>query len=208
MPDTGLPWEIPYVDPTDLVRDYPQASEDLADQIALKLQDLDEAIDAIPILAGIGTNCVQTVKTDVFTTTSSSFVNVTGLSVTITPTTNTSLVLVILQMTYSGEPTNATGVHIRLSGGNSGGYVGNAAGSRTQAITSLRGVSNSAGGVAAHSGMGIYLDNPATTSPVTYQAQIAGPTGTALVNRTGGDADDAAQTGRQASSITAIEVAV
>jgi hypothetical protein len=34
MPDTGAPWNIPYVDPTDLVRDYPQASEDLADAIA------------------------------------------------------------------------------------------------------------------------------------------------------------------------------
>jgi hypothetical protein len=46
MPDTGLPWEIPYVDPTDLVRDYPQASEDLAEQIADKLQDLDDAVAA------------------------------------------------------------------------------------------------------------------------------------------------------------------
>jgi hypothetical protein len=34
MPDTGAPWNIPYVDPTDLVRDYPQASEDLAEAIA------------------------------------------------------------------------------------------------------------------------------------------------------------------------------
>jgi hypothetical protein len=34
MPDTGPPWNIPYVEPTDLVRAYPQASEDLADAIA------------------------------------------------------------------------------------------------------------------------------------------------------------------------------
>ena len=34
MPDTGPPWNIPYVDPTDLVRDYPQASEDLAEAVA------------------------------------------------------------------------------------------------------------------------------------------------------------------------------
>jgi hypothetical protein len=37
MPDTGAPWNIPYVAPTDLVRDYPQASEDLADAVAAGL---------------------------------------------------------------------------------------------------------------------------------------------------------------------------
>ena len=37
MPDTGPPWNIPYVDDADLVRDYPQASEDLADAIAAGL---------------------------------------------------------------------------------------------------------------------------------------------------------------------------
>ena len=37
MPDTGPPWNIPYVEDTDLVRDYPQASEDLADAIAAGL---------------------------------------------------------------------------------------------------------------------------------------------------------------------------
>jgi hypothetical protein len=34
MPDTGAPWNIPYVAPSDLVRDYPSDSEDLADAIA------------------------------------------------------------------------------------------------------------------------------------------------------------------------------
>jgi hypothetical protein len=34
MPDTGAPWNIPYVAPSDLVRDYPSDSEDLAEAIA------------------------------------------------------------------------------------------------------------------------------------------------------------------------------
>jgi hypothetical protein len=34
MPDTGAPWNIPYVEPSDLVRDYPSDSEDLAEAIA------------------------------------------------------------------------------------------------------------------------------------------------------------------------------
>jgi hypothetical protein len=37
MPDTGAPWNIPYVAPSDLVRDYPSDSEDLADAVAAGL---------------------------------------------------------------------------------------------------------------------------------------------------------------------------
>jgi len=37
MPDTGAPWNIPYADPTDLVRDWPALSEDVADAVALGL---------------------------------------------------------------------------------------------------------------------------------------------------------------------------
>ena len=65
MPDTGLPWEIPYLDGTEFVKDYPQASEDLADAIV-------DALDGIPVLAGIGSNVVSAGKTDPFTTTSPS----------------------------------------------------------------------------------------------------------------------------------------
>ncbi len=34
MPDTGAPFEIPFLDGTELVRDYPDFSEDLANQVA------------------------------------------------------------------------------------------------------------------------------------------------------------------------------
>lgn len=37
MPDTGAPWNIPYIDPTDLVIDYPVANEDMADAVAAGL---------------------------------------------------------------------------------------------------------------------------------------------------------------------------
>ena len=37
MPDTGAPYEIPFLDGTELVRAYPQFSEDLADQIVAGL---------------------------------------------------------------------------------------------------------------------------------------------------------------------------
>jgi hypothetical protein len=34
MPDTGAPWNIPYAAPTDLVRDWPALSEDIAEAVA------------------------------------------------------------------------------------------------------------------------------------------------------------------------------
>jgi hypothetical protein len=40
MPDTGAPYFIPYVEPTDLVRDYPDASEDLALAIVAALENI------------------------------------------------------------------------------------------------------------------------------------------------------------------------
>jgi hypothetical protein len=37
MADTGAPWNIPYAEPTDLVRDWPDLSEDVADAVAAGL---------------------------------------------------------------------------------------------------------------------------------------------------------------------------
>jgi hypothetical protein len=58
MPDTGAPWNIPYVESTDLVSDWPADSLALANAIAAGLDDAGNA--------GIGSNVVQAVKTDTF----------------------------------------------------------------------------------------------------------------------------------------------
>ena len=60
---------------------------------------IQSAIDAVPVLAGIGSNVVQTVKTDTFTNAfvlgaGIATVDVTGLSVTPTPTSSPTTVLV------------------------------------------------------------------------------------------------------------------
>jgi len=48
MPDTGVPWNLPYPAPSDLVRDAPQAFENLADAVsdALPILQLKAATDA------------------------------------------------------------------------------------------------------------------------------------------------------------------
>jgi len=198
MPDTGAPWNIPYVDPTDLVRDYPQASEDLADAIAAGLSAAGNA--------GIGSNVVSTAKLDTFTTTSLTFGDITGLTATITPTTATSKVLIIAQVSAQmTQGINFGWGHLRLSGGNATTYVGDTAGSRTSAIV---GGYNNADVRALTAHALVFLDSPATGAAVTYsvQGRAASSGGSLHINRGSAD-DNNADTTRGASSITVIEVA-
>ena len=201
MPDTGAPWNIPYVDPTDLVRDYPQASEDLADAVAAGLSAAGNA--------GIGSNVVQAVKTDQFSSTTTDFQTVTGLSVTITPSTNTSRILLIANVNGSHSQTAGAHVTFRIVGGNAGAYVGDADGLRTRAASGQR-FSNAFAGVTdgwAGEFSIVYLDAPASATAVTYSVEVSRQAGTVYVNRTQ-DATNAADRFVMASSLTAIEVAV
>ena len=81
---TGAPWNLPYPEDSDLVRDGASDIEALAVATAAGLTD-----------ASLIKQVVQTVKNDAFVTTSGTFVDVTGLTVTITPATATNKVLLI-----------------------------------------------------------------------------------------------------------------
>jgi len=52
MPDTGAPWNIPYVASTDLVSDWPTDSQDLADAIA---DGLDAAVGLVEVKSALFT---------------------------------------------------------------------------------------------------------------------------------------------------------
>jgi hypothetical protein len=148
---------------------------------------------------------VQTVKTDTFSTSSTSFTAVTGLSASITPISTSSKILVIAQITYGLASSLGYG-HFRLSGGNSGTYIGDSAGSRIQAV--FGGFSNANVDTIMPSDSIVYLDSPATTSSTTYGVQVRQAfNGAVFVNRqpTAGDADGTF-TARGASSITLMEV--
>jgi hypothetical protein len=110
---------------------------------------------------------VQTVKTDTFTTNSLSFVDVTGLNVTITPSSTSSKILVMAQVTYCLG--NSSGGMIKIIGGNAGNYIGDVSGSRVRAI--LGGQNAATNQDVILTGVGIYLDSPATTSATTYKVQ-------------------------------------
>lgn len=146
---------------------------------------------------------VSTVKTDTFTTTSGTFVDVTGLSATITPSSTSSKILIVAQVTHALENNQSYGF-FRLSGGNSTTYVGATPSNRVASV--FGGYFTPNGSNVTLSGSIIYLDSPATISATTYVVQARrGIAGTAYVNRSSGDTDDANHA-RGASSITVMEV--
>jgi hypothetical protein len=144
---------------------------------------------------------VSTVKTDTFSTTSTSYVDVTGFSVTITPSSASSKVLILANFTV-GNAAAGVDPYWRLMQGSTAIFIGDTAGSRTRASTGGRAYADA--GSASNSLM--FLDSPATTSATTYKMQAASNTGTVIyVNRSSEDSD-AANRGRFASSITVMEI--
>jgi hypothetical protein len=142
---------------------------------------------------------VSTTKTDTFSTTSTSYVDITGLSVSITPTSSSSKILVILSLSGS----ESAGWGYQLVRGSTAICIGDSGGgSRRQA----------SGGISVRDTNGInngsvtFLDSPATTSSTTYKVQMYVPSSTGYVNRTFGDVD-ATYTIRTASTITLMEIA-
>jgi len=116
----------------------------------------------------------QTVKTDTFSTLSETFTDVTGLSVSITPTRSDSKIMV----SYSGcggSNSNRVG-HIRLArviGGTTTTdiFVGDQGATASQARASSTFVQTNSYYQTAFSGT--FIDSPSTTSAVTYKLQLA-----------------------------------
>ncbi len=152
--------------------------------------------------AGSVLQVVSTTKTDTFSTTSSSYVDVTGLSVSITPTSATSKILITGLVNF-GAATD-TGF-FRLVRDSTAICVGNAAGSRLQATAQMR---NSPDAADADSASVNFLDSPNTTSSVTYKIQACSASG-GYTTRFNSSSDDLDQTnrGRTASTITVMEIA-
>jgi hypothetical protein len=147
---------------------------------------------------------VSTAKTDTFSTTSTSFTDVTGLSVSITPTSSSSTILVLVQIgLLSINGTNRAA--LRIVRGSTAIDVGATAGSRTLATTSF-----STGGtdIASQPAGMVFLDSPATTSATTYkvQAVLASSADTLYLNRNATDTDSSTFY-RTASTITVMEIA-
>jgi hypothetical protein len=145
---------------------------------------------------------VSTTKTDTFTMSSTTYADVTDLSVTITPTLSTSKILIMVSMMGQGTSGGAD-MGGRLMRGATAISVGTGVSTRTAASVSVGAAATSA---QFFSGV-TFLDSPATTSATTYKMQVKANGGGAAVyvNRSSNDVDDPAIF-RTASSITVMEV--
>ncbi|AAX44217.1 tail fiber protein [Prochlorococcus phage P-SSP7] len=150
---------------------------------------------------------LQTVKTDTSSTTAvNSFEDISGMSIAITPSSTSSKVLVMVDMRLSTN-TNRN-ITYRLMRGSTVIYVGDSAGSRTQATGSMRLTDDAKYDMQSETA--IFLDSPSTTSATTYKVQWTqtySSSGESMyINRSYVD-NDVDDRNRCASSITVQEVA-
>ena len=149
---------------------------------------------------------VSTTKTNAFTGSSGAFRTVTGLSATITPSSESNKILVLAQVTASMTDTDPAGASFKVTGGNAGTYIGDTSGSLTRAVFgSFQSSSVFRWSMSSFSYPINVLDFPSTTSSVTYQVEGFVSAGSFFVNRSG--RDFSSENTRGASSITLMEVA-
>ena len=149
---------------------------------------------------------VSTTKSDIFSVTGGgggAFFDITGLAVTITPTSATSKILIFVNLSCSSSNA-AEHLNARVVRGASTLVgSGDAIGSRNQAMWAhgINNTSNNAKVFAAQ-----YLDSPSTTSATTYKVQGYNSSAIFYLNRT--DAwSDTNHFSTGASTITVMEIA-
>ena len=130
------------------------------------------------------------------TTTSGSFVDISGMSVSITPKFNTSKIFVMITL---GSISSAAGISVGFRLLRDSTAVGNAADTTLQSgFTNIYGGGDASLFSASHN----FLDSPATTSAITYKLQWRNSSGTTYLNRYSGSSDSY----NGSSTITVMEV--
>ena len=164
-------------------------------------------VDGAPTGGGGGIiQIVSTTKTTAFTSSSTSYVDITGLSATITPKFNTSKIYMRLDLNSSADTRYAAFQFVRDS---TAIAVGTDADSTREAVTMTAGSNNVItydNLILRNQSMAI-LDSPATTSATTYKVQgkVTYSTGNFYINRCVYD-DNETYVMRAASTITLMEI--
>lgn len=148
---------------------------------------------------------VSTTKTDTFSSsTTGSWVSVTGLTASITPTSTTSKVMIMMDFALAAS-TSVNIIQYRLTKNGSAVGVGDARGSRNR-VSGAAGTISSNAPNSNYSKTASYLDSPASTSALTYGVDVFNTSGSFYVNRNGEDGDSTSYyTGT--STITLWEIA-
>ena len=169
----------------------------LNDSIITSAELANAAVTSAKLASGVGgkiLNVWQQVKTDTQTVGSQTFVDISGLSVTLTPASSSSTFLIMY--------------HLGCVGSVSSGPI------VTQILRNTTAIGNGVNGTlncnAAHylasnilcsPSSGYYLDSPGTTSQIVYKLQMAGDGATAHLNRRQSDGFF-----RTASTFTVMEI--
>jgi hypothetical protein len=155
--------------------------------------------------AGSVLQVVSATKTDTFTTTSGTFVDITGLSVSITPTSSSSKILITGTVCWGSSDTVPYLMAMRLMRDSTAICIADTAGSRSRLTIGAQGIYDTDNTVFAPLN---FLDSPSTTSSTTYKIQGQSEIGRTLYINRGAESDgDLAITGRFTSTITVMEIA-
>lgn len=144
---------------------------------------------------------IQSAKTNTFSTTSTSYVDITGISVSITPSSNTNKILVFYSMTTS-QSNNFEENRFSLLRGSTEIFIGTTGAGDYTLVASNYNLTGSPMGVSQWNINGHYLDSPATTSSTTYKIQMKVSGGTGYINRAGHSSSAGT-----VSAITVMEIA-
>lgn len=152
---------------------------------------------------------IQVVKTDTWSTTGFTMADITGLSITITPTSSNSKFLIMTRVAASSDYWAS---YVNLVRNGTTIFLGDASSSRfigTSTVATNNTDSNNNGFMHHHNI--IYVDSPATASALTYKLQGSGRseggTRTMYVNRSVPDRSATEYDWRAASSLIVMEIA-
>jgi hypothetical protein len=157
---------------------------------------------------------VNAIKTDTQKSNSGSYVDITGLSASITPTSASNKVLVFCNLSLTAQHGNGGGA-ILLRGSTAIGQA-NTSGSARSSSFSGSGYTGDGSGesIMQFAVTTSYLDSPATTSETTYKVQVVGENGNywgvnVAVDSSGNEQGNASTDNiRMVSTITLMEVQV
>ena len=159
------------------------------------------------ITAGKILQVLSTTKTDTFSTGSTSYTDVTGLSVSITPSSTSSKIQIFVNFNMSTDDYRNSVVY-QIVRDSTAICIGDSAGSRQVCTGGWEDAQrNPTYEMISHSMN--YIDSPSTTSATTYKIQVANPqqyVGGVAINATAQDTDSYGYP-RGASTITVMEIA-
>lgn len=168
----------------------------LADSNLVEVYDGSAWKRIYPSVANVGeiVQVVSVTKTNIFTSTSTSYADIPGLSLSITPTSATNKILLMVDIGSFGNTSGGVAQYLSfvrnttlLNQSDTGTYKG--------------GVQTYFNSSASTSASMSFLDSPATTSAITYKVQGGSNGGTWVINRLAADANFGAT-----SNLTAMEV--